>query len=238
MLESEGVADRDHEVADLELRGIREADLGRQGRVLDAEHRDVRALVRAHDLGLELDVVHERDRDFTRILDDVRVRHDVAVPGIDDDAGAGAAEFAVALLRIRRQAEEAAKARVVEERVARRGDRALDADVDDGGDTRLITGAKEGSADCAETPEETPNAAMASKAAKNFFIENNLDGARCLTGRRRHKFRCAIALIFPRADASVNELCVFCAYFVHTRCGTARKIGPDRPEARPGRKQP
>jgi hypothetical protein len=96
------------------------------------------------------------------------------------------------------------------------------------GDTRLITGAKEGSADCAETPEETPNAAMASKAAKNFFIENNLDGARCLTGCRRHKFRCAIALIFPRADASVNDLCVFCAYFVHTRCGTARKIGPDR----------
>src|SRR5688572_3118015 len=101
------------------------------------------------------------------------------------------------------------------------------------GDARLITGAKEGSAVCAKTGAESASVAPASVAARIFFMRYNLDGARNLTGPGSYKFRRARALIFPRAGARVNKLCVFCAVSMHTRCCVARKIAPDR--SRPGR---
>src|SRR5688500_19620419 len=60
----------------------------------------------------------------------MRVGDEIAVRRIDDHAGARAPEFALTLLRVRRQAEEAAKSRVVEEGIARGGDRAAYRDVD------------------------------------------------------------------------------------------------------------
>src|SRR5262245_9555085 len=98
------------------------------------------------------------------------------------------------------------------------------------GAARLITGAKEGSAFCAKTGVETAKAALAARAAREFLMFGNLDGARTLTGRGTDKFRRTRALFLRRADASVNKLCVFCGIFMHTRCCTARKIGPGRPE--------
>ena len=61
----------------------------------------------------------------------MRVRDDEALVGIDDDAGTSAPELALARHRVRRQAEEAAEARIVEEGIAGRSDRAAHADVDD-----------------------------------------------------------------------------------------------------------
>src|SRR6185295_13758710 len=103
------------------------------------------------------------------------------------------------------------------------------------GAARLITGANEGSAFCAKTGAESTKAALAARAAKSFFMEQNLGGARCLTGRESHKFQCVRGLFFRRASASVYKLCIFCGIFLHTRCGTAQKSPPDGalPHTRP-----
>jgi len=76
------------------------------------------------------DVVLQRDGDLAGVLDDVGVGDDVAVLRVDDDARSCAAELALTLLGVRRQAEEAAEPRVLEEGISRSRDRAADGDVD------------------------------------------------------------------------------------------------------------
>jgi hypothetical protein len=97
------------------------------------------------------------------------------------------------------------------------------------GDTRLMTGAKEGNAVCANVAGESASAANAAAAAKSLVMEQNLGGARSLTGTRLYKFRRARSLIFPCADALVNKLCVFCGFSLHTRCCVAQIFAPDWP---------
>jgi hypothetical protein len=91
-----GIADRDHPVADPALVGI--AELGGRQRLLvgrlDLEHGDVDPAVGADQLGLELGVVAQDHRDVLGALDDVVVGEDVAL-AVDDEARAqrGAAAF-------------------------------------------------------------------------------------------------------------------------------------------------
>ena len=66
------------------------------------QHREVGALVRADDARRQAAVLEQRDGDLVGVRDDVMVREDVAVRGIDDDAGACA--FDLALARARRPA--------------------------------------------------------------------------------------------------------------------------------------
>ena len=84
--------------------------------VLDAQHREIRAAVLQHDLGLELALVGERDLDLVGALDDVVVGDDQA-GRIDDHARA---ERALHLLAgcCAGHAEEAAEDRVVQQRIA------------------------------------------------------------------------------------------------------------------------
>ncbi len=104
-----------HDVADLQLVGVgkierREALLG----ALDAQHREIAALVLQHDVGCKLALVGERDLHFAGIRDDVIIGDDEA-GRINDDAGA---ERALDLLARHAAAEELAEKRVGHKRVA------------------------------------------------------------------------------------------------------------------------
>ena len=57
---------------------------------------EIRALVRADDARREAAVLDQRHRDLVGVRDDVVVREDIAVGGIDDDAGARAFDLAFA----------------------------------------------------------------------------------------------------------------------------------------------
>ncbi len=81
----------------LDLRGVAQADLD-EIVGLHLEHGDVRRGVGADDLSLEIVAVLQRHGDLARVLDDVRVRDDVAVLRVEDHPGAGALEFARAEL--------------------------------------------------------------------------------------------------------------------------------------------
>src|SRR5690606_32108784 len=113
LAEAERVTDRDDEVADLELTRVahprRDEVLG-----LDLEQRDIRRLVAADELRREAALIRERYDDFLRVLHDVMVREHVAFFRVDDHARAHALPRHD--LRIIRDAEEAAKERVVEQR--------------------------------------------------------------------------------------------------------------------------
>ncbi len=139
MAEAEGIADRDHPVADADLVGIAELH-GRQrllARRLDLQHGKIGARVGADQLGLELGIVAQDDGDVLGALDHVVVGDHVAV-GIDDEARAqrGAAalllllsiaaveEFLEQLLerRARRELRHVAQPRALLRQVLRRGD--------------------------------------------------------------------------------------------------------------------
>ena len=96
VVESEGRADGDHPFADLEAIDITHLH-GRQTGRVDLHDSNVGALVGAHDLGLELALVGQRDDDFVRAFDHVRIGHDVAV-GAQDEARAHAARLFFLLL--------------------------------------------------------------------------------------------------------------------------------------------
>ena len=89
LADAEGIADREHAVADLDLVAVGEGDR-RQVLGVDLDDGDVGLRVAADDLGRQLAAVVERDRDRLGAVDHVVVGHDVAV-GADDDAGAEAA---------------------------------------------------------------------------------------------------------------------------------------------------
>ena len=131
LADAEGVADREHQVTDLELVGI--AELGKGQVALGAlhlEHGEVGPLIAEHHLAIEFAAVAERHLDLVRIGDDVVVGDDDP-GGIDDDAGA---EGLLDALRrrgeVRPAAEEAAEEGIVEERRLRLGDDAGGVDID------------------------------------------------------------------------------------------------------------
>ena len=135
-----GLPMRQHHVADLKGVGIAEIDRRKSlVGVLDAQHREIGALVLEHDLGLELALVGERDLDLVGILDDVVIGHDEP-GGIDDHAGAERALDLLARAAQPAAAEEAAEDRVVEHRHAI-FDHPGRIDVDDRRATRFTTGA-------------------------------------------------------------------------------------------------
>ena len=124
--DAERIADRQHEIADLQRIGIAELDrLQIVGRRFELEDRKVGARILQHDLGLELAPVRQRDLHLGRALDHVVVGDDEPA-AVRDDAGA---ERALHLLALH-AAEEAPEDRVVEHRVAV-FDNARRIDVDD-----------------------------------------------------------------------------------------------------------
>jgi len=131
MLQAEGVADGYDEIADLEARGIAERHL-REPLGTHLEHGDVRVLVAADHLGLEVAPVLQRHGDLVRVLDDVCVGDDVALLGVDNDARAGAAEQVLARAPATRSLEEAAKELVLGKRALLRAvaHRAASGDID------------------------------------------------------------------------------------------------------------
>jgi len=114
--EAEGVADRDHGLADHEIGRGPEGDVRQVAARLDAHDRDVGVGVRSHQRGVELALVGERHVDAARALDHVHVGHDGAV-GRDDDARAEARRLEAPGARVDEVAEE-----LLEERVLREGE--------------------------------------------------------------------------------------------------------------------
>ena len=155
-IETEGVADRDGPLPHPEP--VRVAQVGhrqRAGRVLDLDHREIRASVAPHQRGLELAIVGEAHLDLGRVLDHVVVGQDVATRIHEDARARGPALFTR-----RPPAEEALEELGAEElaeaffhlgrRAALRpGPLHLDAHVDHGGggpirdgDERVLEGAQ------------------------------------------------------------------------------------------------
>ena len=88
LADGERIADGEHHVADLERVGIGELERGEALVLrLEAQHREIRARILEHDLGLEFALVGERDLDLVGALDDVIVG-DHEAGGVDEDAGA------------------------------------------------------------------------------------------------------------------------------------------------------
>ncbi len=116
LADAEGIADREHHVADQQLVRIGEVERCELlFRVLDAQHGQIGAAVLEHDLGLELALVGERNLDLVGALDDMVVGDDK--PGsIDHHAGSERTLHLFGLLA--GHAEEAAKNRIVEQRIA------------------------------------------------------------------------------------------------------------------------
>ncbi len=113
-LESQRVADREHDIADLERVGAAEPDLGQVGQV-DLQQRQLRVRILADELRHGNSAVGQLHEDLVGVADHVPVRDDVAC-AIDDDAGA-----------------EAGAAHPQSEAVARHVVDALGGDVRDGG---------------------------------------------------------------------------------------------------------
>jgi hypothetical protein len=109
--EAEGVADRDHRLADHQVRRAAEGDVGEVAARLHAQHGQVRVGVGAHQLGVELAPVGERHMDAARAHDDVHVGDDGAV-GVDDHARAEARRLEALGPRIQEVAEELLEERV------------------------------------------------------------------------------------------------------------------------------
>ena len=115
MLQAERIADGDHEIADLEPRGVAERHLDeRFGRHF--EHGDVGGNVAADHRGGQIAAVLQGDRDFGRVINDMRVCNYVAVFCIKDDTGARALELALAGTHVG-NVEEPAEEGVLEQRV-------------------------------------------------------------------------------------------------------------------------
>ena len=84
LADAERIADRQYDVADLDLARIGQRQ-HREVRSVDLEHRDVRARIGTNDASLELPFVVQRDGDFAGAVHHVIVRQDIAFRA-DDDA--------------------------------------------------------------------------------------------------------------------------------------------------------
>ena len=115
LADAEGIADRQHDVADLQLVGIGKIERREFFvHVFQPQHGEIAAGILEHDLGLEFTLVRQRDLDLIGALDDVVVGHDQA-GRIDHHARS---ERALHLLRLLAgHAEEAAEDRIVEQRI-------------------------------------------------------------------------------------------------------------------------
>ena len=114
LADAEGVADGEHEIADLQALRIAELERVQRRRAFRLQHREVGARIAEHDRRLELALVGERDLHLGHALDDVVVRDDEPAR-VDDDAGAERA-LAAALEAVRRsRAAGTAGAAVAEE---------------------------------------------------------------------------------------------------------------------------
>ena len=80
------------------------------------EHRDVRRHVAADHGGGQIPAVLQRDGDFGRVINDMRVCNDVAVFCIKDDTGARALELALAGTHVG-DVEEPAEEGILEQRI-------------------------------------------------------------------------------------------------------------------------
>ena len=116
--DAKGIADRKHDVADLQFIGIgkierREFLAG----IFQAQHSEIGARILQHDLDVELALVAERHLGFARALDHVVVGdHEAA--GIDDDPGAERALHLLTGQARVRSAEKPPEERIIEERRA------------------------------------------------------------------------------------------------------------------------
>jgi hypothetical protein len=125
-----GIADRQHEIADLQRVGIADLDRGEILGALQLEHGKVRARVAQQDRRLEFTLVGERDLNLGHALDDVVVG-DHQPAGIDDHARTERTLHLLARQAEAAIAEEAAEERIVHERVLRPPLDAGAIDVDD-----------------------------------------------------------------------------------------------------------
>ena len=168
--EAERIADRHDVVADAQRRRIAERD-ARQVRGVDLQHREIRAFVRADDARREAAVLEQRDGDLVGVRDDVMVRQDVAVGGVDDDARARAFDLALARPAAAPRSRRIAAATRLAESAARLGTLVVTAMLTTAGEIASIIGANVGS------------------SRAGFCAER--DGRRCT--RRRARRRSAVA---------------------------------------------
>ena len=89
--DAEWIADRQHQIADLRLIGLAEGNR-RQLRQIDLDDREIGIGIGADHFGFGTAVVSERDFDFIRRFNHVRVGEDVTF-FTDDDAGTKVAAF-------------------------------------------------------------------------------------------------------------------------------------------------
>ena len=94
LADAEGVADRQRDIADVDLGGISDRH-GGQVVEIDLERREVGFRVHTHDLGERLAAIAQGDLNLVGALDDVVVGQDIAVTG-ENDAGAQARQHALA----------------------------------------------------------------------------------------------------------------------------------------------
>ena len=116
--QAEWIADRDDEVADIEIVGVAELELA-EVLCFYSQQRNVRRRIAADDLCIELTAVGERHDDRLRVLDDVAVRYDQSLLGVDDDPRADSLLRHGRLPELLRQLEESAEEGVLEKRVLR-----------------------------------------------------------------------------------------------------------------------
>jgi predicted nucleic acid-binding protein len=76
---TEGIADRNHPVADPHIAVVAEFDARQIAHAVDLQEGDVGVLIRAYDLGLEFAAVGQVDGDLVAAVNNVVVGHDVAV---------------------------------------------------------------------------------------------------------------------------------------------------------------
>jgi hypothetical protein len=114
--EAERIADRQHEIADLQAVGIADRH-GDEILRRDLQQGDIGFGIPADQLCRKAAVVLGRDLDAGRVVDDVTIGQDIALRGIDDDAGAGRLGFALLGLLTLRQIEKPAEERILQQRV-------------------------------------------------------------------------------------------------------------------------
>ena len=114
--DAEGIADRDHDVADLQFIGIGKIERREFfAPVLQPQHGKIGAAVLEHDLGLEFALVGERNLDLIGAFDDVVVGHD-QTGRIHHHPRSKRSLHLFGLLA--GHAEETAEDRIVEQRIA------------------------------------------------------------------------------------------------------------------------
>ncbi len=129
LADTERIADRDHEIADLQRIRIAELHIGKGAVTAQPQDSEIGALIAQDDIRVELALIGESDLHIGHSLDDVIIGDD-ETGWIDKNAGAERARDLLAgtaaIL-----AEEMPEDRIVEERIARQLFGARGIDIDD-----------------------------------------------------------------------------------------------------------